>query len=349
MLQNRIKVLVVDDSAMVRKILSRELAKDPEIEVVGTAPDPYVARDKIVSLSPDVVLLDIEMPRMDGLTFLEKLMKSYPIPVIIVSSLAQAGCEVAYRALELGAVDVVAKPGSAYSVQDMGEQLCEKVRAIRHIRYLSHKRTEVRTTTPSSRSKALLKTTNKIIAIGASTGGTEAIRQVLTELPSTMPPILVVQHMPEHFTRLFAGRLNEQCALQVHEATHGELVSPGKVLIAPGNRHMVLRRSGASYLVQLTDTPLVFHQRPSVEVLFESVAEYAGRNAIGVILTGMGKDGAGGLLKMRQAGAYTMAQDERSSVVYGMPKEAATLGAAAQVIPLSLVAQRLVELSTSAE
>lgn len=330
---SKIKTLIVDDSAMVRAILSKELAKDPDIEVVGTAPDPFVARDKIVKLKPDVVLLDIEMPRMDGLTFLQKLMQHFPLPVIIVSSLAQAGCEVAYRALELGAMDVVAKPGSAYSVQDMGGLLREKVRAVRGFR---RPRVTVAPRT-ITRSKALLKTTNKIIAIGASTGGTEAIRQVLIELPVDMPPILVVQHMPQHFTRLFAERLNQVCALEVREATDDEL-------LAPGNEHMLLYRSGASYKVRLTSGPMVFHQRPSVDVLFKSVAEYAGVNAVGVLLTGMGKDGAEGLLEMRQAGAYTLAQDERSSVVFGMPKEAVKLGAAMEIIALDNVASRLVQL-----
>lgn len=339
---NAIKVLIVDDSALVRKILTQQLARDPGIEVVGTAPDPYIARDKIVELQPDVLLLDIEMPRMDGLTFLEKLMRHYPMRVIVVSSLAKKGGVVALKALDLGAIEVVAKPDASYSVADMGEQLIEKINAVACVKNHAFSRT-TRPPQVLPVGKSMLRTTHKIVAIGASTGGTEALREVLTPLPANMAPILVVQHMPPGFTRAFAERLNSLCQIQVKEAEHGELVAPGKALIAPGNRHMQLRRSGAQYLVELSDGPLVFHQRPSVEVLFQSVATFAGSNAVGVILTGMGRDGAGGLLQMKEAGAHTIAQDERTSVVFGMPREAILMGGATQVLPISKIPSILVD------
>jgi len=341
---DKIKVLIVDDSALVRKILMEELSSDSEIEVIGTAPDPYIARDKIVQLKPDVVLLDVEMPRMDGLTFLEILMKHKPIPVIILSSLAQSGGEVAMRALELGALEVMAKPGTSYSVKDMSEQLIEKIKAVATVKQFKRKQEQPKASSgiTSSRS-AMLKTTNQIIAIGASTGGTEAIKDVLEKLPANMPPILIVQHMPANFTKSFANRLNSICQLEVKEAEDMELVTPGKVLIAPGNSHMVLKRSGAVYYVEIKGGPLVFHQRPSVEVLFSSVARYAGKNAIGVIMTGMGKDGAKGLLEMKEAGAYTIAQDEKSSVVFGMPKEAIALGAVTKIASLDNIPNELIK------
>lgn len=343
-MENRIKVLIVDDSALVRKIFSQELAKEPAIEVVGTAPDPYIARDKIVYLKPDVVILDIEMPRMDGLTFLEKLMEYYPMPVIIVSSLAKGSCDVALRALELGAVDVMAKPGSSYSVQDLSEQLIEKIKAAAQMkRFKRTKQPEQETVISRPPNRALIKSTHKVIAIGASTGGTEAIKEVLVHLPADMPPIIIVQHMPPIFTKSFADRLNSLCKLEVREAADQELATPGKVLIAPGNYHMVLKRSGAQYYVEVKDGPLVFHQRPSVEVLFQSVATYAGANAVGVIMTGMGADGAGGLLEMKKAGAFTIAQDEASCIVFGMPKEAIQMGAAMQVTPLENISQVIME------
>lgn len=347
-MEKKIKVLIVDDSAMVRKILTQELSNEPDIEVVGTAPDPYIGRDKIVQLKPDVLILDIEMPRMDGLTFLGKLMKHYPMPVIIVSSLAKEGSQVALKALELGALEVMAKPGAAYSIKDMSEQLSEKIRAVSQIRQFKtlSMSVEKKLLVPGN-NKAMLKTTNKIIAIGASTGGTEAIKEVLTKLPAEMPPILIVQHMPQYFTKAFAERLNSICELEVKEAEDREPATPGKVLIAPGNKHMVLKRSGANYYVEIKDGPLVFHQRPSVEVLFISVARYAGANAVGVILTGMGKDGAKGLLEMKNAGAYTIAQDEKSCIVFGMPKEAIALGAASKTISLDKISQALVEASES--
>lgn len=341
--KNKIKVLIIDDSALVRKILSQELAKDPGIEVVGTAPDPYVGRDRIVQLEPDVLLLDIEMPKMDGITFLEKLMKHYPMPVIIVSSLAQEGCQIALKALELGALEVMAKPGSSYSVKDMSVQLIDKIKAVSGIKTFKSRIVKESPSLPAAPGKAMLKTTQKIIAIGASTGGTEAIKEILLQLPPDMPPILVVQHMPQYFTKSFAERLDSLCRLKVKEAENGELLAPGKVLIAQGNRHMVLRRSGASYYIEIINGDLVYHQRPSVEVLFNSVAQYAGSNAIGVILTGMGRDGADGLLEMKKAGAFTLAQDERSCVVYGMPKEAVAAGAVMKVAPLERIPQLLLD------
>ncbi|MCF7934788.1 MAG: chemotaxis response regulator protein-glutamate methylesterase [Synergistales bacterium] len=345
------KVLVIDDSALVRKILTEELSKQDDIEVVGAAPNPYIARDKIVALKPDILLLDIEMPEMDGLTFLEKLMRHRPMPVIVVSSLARGRSETAVRAMQLGAVEVMAKPGSSYTVRDMIEMLVDKIRAVSRIDpdYFKQKaqepakpKQEARPVVPRARS-SMLETTYSVIAIGASTGGTEAIKAVLTRLPATIPPIVVVQHMPEHFTRSFAGRLNEICEVEVKEAENRELLRPGKALIARGNSHLVLKRSGANYFVEIKDGPLVFHQRPSVEVLFQSVAKFAGKNAVGVLLTGMGKDGAQGLLNMHDAGAWTIAQDEKSSVVFGMPKEAIDLGAASVVLPLHRIPEALVQ------
>lgn len=335
-----IKVLIVDDSALVRKILSTELIRDPMIEIVGMAPDPYIGRDKIVQLNPDVLILDVEMPKMDGLTFLQALMKHKPMPVIILSSLAKEGGEVALRAIELGALEVICKPGESYSVGDMSEQLIDKIKAVAHVRMDRIHSVNLGSNSASNgmavpKTRAMLRTTQQIIAIGASTGGTEAIRDVLTKLPAEMPPILIVQHMPENFTRAFAQRLNTICRLTVREAAHGERVQAGTVLIAPGNRHMTLSRSGAVYHVLLNSEPLVYHQRPSVEVLFNSVAQYAGANALGLLLTGMGKDGARGLLAMKEAGAMTIAQDEKSCVVFGMPKEAIDIGAAARVANLS--------------
>lgn len=342
-----IKVLIIDDSAMIRKVFETELSKDPEIEVVGTAPDPIVGRDKIVYLKPDVITLDVEMPRMDGLTFLSKLMKHYPLPVVVVSSLAKRGGDVAVKAMELGAVEVLSKPGTAYSVGDMSEQLIEKVKAaskVKVFRTVDDSRVNSKEENRALIASLTVKTTNKIVAIGASTGGTEALREVITRLPSNAPPIVIVQHMPQNFTKSFADRLNELSQVQVKEAVDGEYLATGKVLIAPGNKHMEIRRSGIQYYVTLFDGPMMFHQRPAVEILFNSVAKYAGQNAIGVILTGMGKDGAQGLLNMRQAGANTIAQDEKSCIVFGMPKEAIDLGAAEVVKPLSQITQTVLDI-----
>lgn len=340
------KVLIIDDSAMVRKVFTSELNKDPGIQVIGSAPDPFIGRDMIVQHNPDVIILDIEMPRMDGLTFLEKLMNHHPMPVIIVSSLAKKGCEVALRALELGAAEVMCKPSSSYSVGDMSEQLIDKIKAVSYINIDRLKRGKMATTQPITRvgSSALIKTTNKIIAIGSSTGGTEALKEILTVLPTSMPPIIITQHMPQYFTKSFADSMNKMCQLEVKEAEDGDLVTSGKVLIAPGNKHMVLRRSGAVYYVSIQDGPLVYHQRPSVEVMFQSVAQCAGKNAIGVMLTGMGKDGAKGMLAMKEAGAYTIAQSEESCIVFGMPKEAIAMGGVIKIEHLQRIPMALVNL-----
>lgn len=340
-----IKVLVVDDSAIVRKIFSEELSKESDIQVVGTAPDPYVARDKIVKLKPDVITLDIEMPRMDGITFLKKLMKYFPLPVIIVSSLTSKGGKLALEAVESGAVEVLSKPGAAYSVGDMKQQLADKIRAAARAR-VARRREEpaVREGQAIMPSRALGETTNKIIAIGASTGGTEALKKVLMKFPPTVPGILVVQHMPPNFTTAFAERLNSMCQIAAKEAEDGDSVLPGRALIAPGNYHMLLRRSGARYYVVVKTGPMVCHQRPSVDVLFNSTAQYAGANVVGVILTGMGADGAKGMLKMRQAGARTIGQDEASCIVYGMPKEAVKAGAVEKEVSLERVAQEVMNL-----
>ena len=338
-----IRVLVVDDSALVRKLLTEELSRYDDIEVVGTAVDPYVAREKIVTLKPDVITLDIEMPRMDGLSFLVKLMKHYPVPVIIVSSLTPKNSDAAIRALALGAVDVIAKPGSAMSVPDISRQLVQSIRAASRAKLV--KRTETVTSAPAIARSAPgltgLSMTHKLIALGASTGGTQALEAVLTKLPPGMPGIIICQHMPEKFTASFAQRLNSVCAIEVREAKDGDAVVPGVALVAPGNFHMMLTLSGAQYQVRVKDGPRVHHQRPAVDVLFASVAKHAGKNAVGAIFTGMGADGAKGLLQMREAGAHTIAQDEASCVVFGMPKEAIKLGAAIDILPLDQIADAL--------
>jgi two-component system chemotaxis response regulator CheB len=345
----KVKVLIVDDSAVVRSILSRELAKDPDIEVVGTAVDPYAARDKIVLSKPDVITLDVEMPRMDGLTFLGKLMEFYPMPVIILSTLTPAGCETALRALELGAVEVMEKPSLDVSAKlnEMIIMLTDKIKSAAQTKYRFTYMTKddiEKQKTVQKPISAMIKTTDKVVAIGASTGGTEAIRKIIPVLPSSFPGTVITQHMPEHFTKSFADSLNKTSQMEVREAQNNDTVRPGLVLIAPGNYHMLLRRSGARYYVEVKQGPLVCRQRPSVEVLFDSVAKYAGRNAVGVILTGMGNDGATGLLHMKEAGAVTIAQDEKSCVVFGMPKEAIKAGGAQKVMPLDNIAQELVRL-----
>ena len=336
----KIRVLVVDDSAIVRQVLTRELQAYSDIDVVGSAPDPYVGRDKIVELKPDVLLLDVEMPRMDGVTFLRKLMRYHPMPVIIVSSLTAKGSALALDAIDAGALEVMCKPGSAFSVAEMTEQLVQKIRAVR---WAQVKRPGASVAAPPSRpaTLAIAQTTHKIIAIGASTGGTEAIREVLMRFPANAPGTVIVQHMPAYFTTSFAERLNQLCEIEVREAKDGDSIRPGLALIAPGNFHMLLRRSGARYYVEVRDGPTVCLQRPSVEVLFKSVARYAGANAVGAILTGMGSDGAKGLLEMRQAGAWTIAQDEKTSVVYGMPAKTVEFGAAAIQLPLQKIGDAL--------
>ena len=329
-----VKVLIVDDSAVIRNIFTKELSYDPEIEVVGTAPDPYVARDLIVKLKPDVITLDIEMPRMDGLTFLRKLMKHYPIPIIVVSSLTSKGGDLALEALNEGAVEVMCKPGDAYTVGDMALTLTEKIKAAAKVNLKDTLHKNISTDSNSKKKLSLSKTTNKVVAIGASTGGTQAIESILKSMPVNAPGIVIVQHMPERFTKSFADRLDTICDIQVKEAEDSDRVIPGRALIAPGNKHMLLKKSEATYYVEIKNGPLVKRQRPAVEVLFNSVAKYVGSNAIGVILTGMGSDGSSGLLKMKESGAQTLAQDEKSSVVFGMPREAIKLGAANKIVSL---------------
>lgn len=335
-----IDVLVVDDSALVRKRLKERLEEDPELRVVGTAPDPYVARDLIIRERPHVVLLDIEMPRMDGLTFLRKLMKYYPIPVIIVSSLTPKGSRLALEALDDGAVDVLCKPTASYSADIMFDTLIDRIKAAACVD-VRQRKTVPRGNADGLPKLHLAQTTHKIVAIGASTGGTQAIEAVLTRFPANAPGTVIVQHMPPLFTTSFAERLNSLCEVDVREARTNDTVQPGVALIAPGNYHLLLRRSGARYCVEVVEGPPVHHQRPSVEVLFRSVARYAGPNAVGVLLTGMGSDGAEGLLAMRENGAWTIAQDEATSVVYGMPGAAAKINAACEIKPLQDIAQRI--------
>jgi two-component system chemotaxis response regulator CheB len=332
-----IKVLIVDDSATARAVLTDILGSDSSIVVVGTAADAYIARDKIVELKPDVVCLDVEMPRMDGITFLKKLMHYMPIPVVMVSSLTQSGAKTTLDALEAGAVDFVAKPHSnIYDVKDeMRKELLEKVKSAAKAKVFQrviHTKEQANTT-------SLAETTNKIVAIGASTGGTEALKDLLMALPRNAPGTVVVQHMPANFTGPFAERLNSICAMEVREAQNGDSIVPGVVLIAPGDYHMVVRRSGAFYYVEIGSGDKISGHRPSADVLLNSVSKIAGANAIGVILTGMGGDGARGLLAMRNAGAHTIGQDEASCVVYGMPKVAFELGAVEKQLPLSKIAQ----------
>ncbi len=341
-----IKVLIVDDSAIVRQILSKELSKASDIDVIATAPDPYVARNKIIQLQPDVITLDIEMPRMDGLTFLRKLMSFKPIPTIVVSSLTAKGGEMAMEALEIGAIDVICKPGASYSVGDISAILIDQVRAASKISLNQIKPNKKNIDKNLSIKHSITMTTNKIIAIGASTGGTTAIENVLCRMPTNAPGIVIVQHMPEKFTTSFAQRLNCLCEIEVTEANSGDSVIPGKALIAPGNYHLIIKRSGSRYFVQTKNGPPVYHQRPSVEVMFNSVAKYAGKNAIGILLTGMGSDGSTGLLSMKKAGAHTIAQDEKTSIVWGMPGEAVKVGAVDFVLPLDIIANKALELAS---
>ncbi len=338
------KVLIVDDSAVVRQTLEKELAADPDIEVLGTAPDPYIARDKIVRLKPDVITLDIEMPRMDGLTFLRKLMLHYPLPTIIVSSLTQKGSDIALEAIRAGAVAVFAKPGAAYAVGDLGIELRETIKSAAQIDMSKMLRQASDAQAPKQELTTLSKTTNKVIVMGASTGGTQALERVLTSLPANTPGILIVQHMPAGFTKSFAERLNGLCKMQVKEAETGDSIIPGKVLIAPGNQHMLISRSGAQFSVIVKDGPLVGRHRPSVDVLFQSAAQHLGKNCVGVMLTGMGKDGAQGMLKMKEAGSINIAQDADSSIVFGMPKAAFDCGAVDHVVSLDGIASKILSL-----
>lgn len=354
-----IKVLTVDDSALVRKLLAEMLGRDREIEVVGAAADPYAAREKIKQLNPDVITLDVEMPRMDGLTFLENLMRLRPMPVVMVSSLTQQGAEVTLRALELGAIDFVAKPkvDVAGSLTEYADELVEKVKMAARARVCaraSAPRAQVRSVDPRRTADAVLpptsgqrvlRTTERIIALGASTGGTEAIREVLSVLPPDAPAIVISQHIPAAFSRPFAERMNRESPMSVCEAQDGQYILPGHVYIAPGDRHLLVARDGARYRCRLSDGPHVNRHRPSVDVMFRSVAQNVGPNAIGVILTGMGDDGARGLKEMMDAGAPTIAQDEASSVVWGMPGAAVKLGGAQHVLPLHRIAQEMLELA----
>lgn len=331
-----IRVLIVDDSAFVRRLLTDILSLDPDIEVVGAATNPIIARDMIKALDPDVLTLDVEMPRMDGLAFLEKIMSLRPMPVVMISSLTQKGTDIAIKALEMGAVDVIAKPvsGLADGFASLMEEIVTKVKAAANARVRPAKLEPVQRLA----SNASFRTSERIIAIGASTGGVEALQQVLTALPSDSPAVLVTQHMPAAFTASFAARLNQCCAVTVCQAQDGERVLPGHVYIAPGGLHLELARDGTNYICSVYDAPLVGGHKPSVDVLFRSVARKAGSGAVGVILTGMGKDGAAGLLQMREAGAFTIGQDETTSVVYGMPKAANEIGATEIELPIHKIA-----------
>ena len=344
----KIRVLIVDDSAVVRKVLSEIFAADAAISVVGVASDPYIAAQKMQSETPDVITLDIEMPRMDGLTFLEKIMSQHPIPVVMCSSLTESGCASAIRAMECGAVAVVTKPNlsSRVHLEEFKITICDAVKAAATI---APRRLSVRPRLPEKKlsadvmlakaeNRSMIRTTEKVVAVGASTGGTEALRTVLMALPADAPGIVIVQHMPEKFTAAFAARLDRECLVTVKEAENNDTVMRGTALIAPGSRHTLLKRSGARYFVEVRDGPLVCRHRPSVDVLFRSAARYAGGNAVGVIMTGMGDDGARGLLEMKEAGANTLAQNEETCVVFGMPNEAIKLGAVDKTVPLEAVA-----------
>jgi two-component system, chemotaxis family, protein-glutamate methylesterase/glutaminase len=348
----KIKVLCVDDSALIRSLMTEIINGQPDMTVVATAPDPLVARELIKQHNPDVLTLDVEMPRMDGLDFLEKLMRLRPMPVVMVSSLTERGNEITLRALELGAVDFVTKPkvGIRDGMLDYAEKLADKVRAaararVRQAAPVQHAGTPAgagaQAAAPAPNFNNPLLSTEKLIIVGASTGGTEAIREVLVPLPPDAPAVLIAQHMPPGFTKSFAQRLNGLCRITVKEAEHGERVLPGHAYIAPGHAHLLLARSGANYIAHLSDDPPVNRHRPSVDVLFRSAAQHAGKNAVGVILTGMGRDGAAGLLEMKKAGAYTLAQDEASCIVFGMPREAIALGAADEIASLPEMSRRV--------
>lgn len=346
----KIRVLVVDDSAIVRKVLSEAINAESDMEVVGTAPDPFVARDKILALHPDVLTLDIEMPRMDGLSFLKRLMHFKPMPVIVISSLAQSSCETAVEALRIGAVEVLAKPGGPYSVGELRVSLPVKVRAAARARIRASLPAAPDTPRPPSyaaearaESPPLPLARGTIIALGASTGGTEALFQILAALPPWMPGMVITQHIPKAFSVRLAERLHRASALTVKEAETGDEVVPGMAFLAPGDQHLIVKRIDGHYRIQLSSGPRVCYQRPSVDVMFASVAAAAGKLAIGGLLTGMGSDGAQGLLTMRKAGAITMVQDEATSVVFGMPKEALRLGAAEGGVPLPAFAGALTE------
>lgn len=342
-----VQVLIVDDSAVVRNTLSDILNADPRLTVIATAQDPFIAAERMRRQVPDVITLDLEMPRMDGLTFLEKIMSQHPVPVVICSSLTEKGSLSALKAMELGAVEVIAKPrvGTRAFLEESRVRICDAVCAAagaRVNRIVPMRRIEPKLTADAvlakPGSRAMVRTTEKVIAVGASTGGTEALRLFLQMLPADSPGLVIVQHMPENFTRAFAERLNTTCPMTIKEAENDDTVMRGRALIAPGNRHALLKRSGARYFVEIKEGPLVSRHRPSVDVLFRSTARYAGANAVGVLMTGMGDDGAQGLLEMKEAGAFTIAQDEATCVVFGMPKEAIKKGAVEKVVPLEQIA-----------
>ena len=350
----RIKVLIVDDSAVVRQALEEVLSSDPAIEVIATARDPFVAAERIKEQVPDVITLDIEMPRMDGITFLQKIMSQHPIPVVICSSLAGTHSETALKALEYGAADIIEKPrlGIKQFLEESKVLICDAVKAARlaHLTKISPKTYQVAPKLTADAviekppSKAMIQTTDKVVVVGASTGGTEALKTFLEAMPLDAPGIVIVQHMPEHFTAAFARRLDSICRISVKEAENDDTVVRGRALIAPGNRHTLLKRSGARYYVEVRDGPLVCRHRPSVDVLFRSAARYAGKNAVGVIMTGMGDDGAKGMRELKEAGAFNIAQDEESCVVFGMPKEAVRLGGVDRTLPLDAIARDVVRL-----
>jgi len=353
----KIRTLIIDDSASVRQTLSNILASDPDIEVIGTASDPFVAARRIHDEVPDVITLDVEMPHMDGITFLRKLMSQRPVPVVMCSSLTEEGSETLMQALEAGAVDVILKPriDAAHYLMEAKVRICDAVKGAARARlrqlprslrrepgHVPEKKLTADVMLSAPRAKqAMARTTETIVCVGASTGGTESLRVLLEALPADSPPLLIVQHMPEKFTAAFARRLNGLCEVEVKEAADGDTALRGRVLIAPGDRHMLLQRSGARYYVTVKEGPLVSRHRPSVDVLFRSAARFAGANAMGIIMTGMGDDGARGLLEMKQAGAHTVAQDEATSVVFGMPKEAIALGAVDKILPLERLAGEL--------
>ncbi len=359
-MNEKIKVLIVDDSAVVRQTLSSILMHDPLIEVMGVAADPYFAANKIAHEVPDVITLDIEMPRMDGLTFLRKIMTQHPIPVVIISSLTETGTETGIKALEYGAVEIITKPklSTKEFIEESKTRIIDAIKAAASAK-LKRKKNIKKPAVPievkpklsadaiiskGSLNKSMLKTTEKVVVVGASTGGTEALRVFLETLPADSPGVVIVQHMPEQFTRSFANRLNDLCKVTVKEASNNDTVIRGRALIAPGNHHLILKRSGARYFVEINDGPLVNRHRPSVDVLFRSTAKYAGKNAIGVIMTGMGDDGARGLLELKEAGAHTIAQDEKTCIVFGMPKEAIKMEAAIEIMPLDKIANRVLKL-----
>ncbi|MHC1697970.1 MAG: chemotaxis response regulator protein-glutamate methylesterase [Geobacteraceae bacterium] len=351
MAEKKIKVLIVDDSAVVRQTLTEILSSDPRIEVMASAADPYIAAERIRGDLPDVITLDVEMPRMDGITFLQKIMTQHPIPVVMCSSLTEERSETALKALEYGAVEIIQKPrlGVKQFLEESKVLICDVVKAASLARlrpFRAPKQVAPKLTADAvlakPTAKAMIRTTEKVVVVGASTGGTEALRVFLEDMPLDSPGIVIVQHMPENFTRSFAARLDNLCRISVKEAENNDTIIPGRALIAPGNRHLLLKRSGARYFVEIKDGPLVSRHRPSVDVLFRSAARYAGKNAVGVIMTGMGDDGAKGLLEMKEAGAATIAQDEATCVVFGMPKEAIRLGAVDRILPLDDLAPMVI-------